>query len=80
VVVGVGGICHLEVLMQYLYRCQEHGIIERHFPLGKAPDKVVCPQCGRAARRAYTVPGVVYKGSGWASKDGGKDRLWRDVE
>lgn len=40
----------------YAFRCSGHGDFDRHFPLGTAPDRVPCGQCGATAPRVFTAP------------------------
>jgi hypothetical protein len=42
--------------------------IEQRWVMGKAPDRQVWDYGRSELRRVYTVPGVSFKGSGWASK------------
>lgn len=54
--------------MIYVYRCE--GCAEKtelEYRMGKQPDTIECPGCGEAARRVFTVPGITYNGTGWAS-------------
>lgn len=64
--------------MKYEYECRRCGRIERDFPIGGAPDKVLCG-CGRAARRVYSAPGIVFRGWGWARKELARDsgKTWQ---
>lgn len=58
--------------MLYAYRCEKGHETEIKAPLGEAPDDVVCPICGREARRVFVVSGIVYRGTGWAGKGHGR--------
>jgi putative FmdB family regulatory protein len=40
----------------YVYRCAEHGTIEKSWPMGAAAAAVPCPTCGSSASRFYTAP------------------------
>lgn len=66
--------------MRYEYRCRCGQTEEREYPIGQAPDGVLC-RCGRKARRVITAPGVVFRGSGWACKETRRGKeLWRESE
>jgi putative FmdB family regulatory protein len=55
----------------YDYRCIAcgHEIEVIHGVHGRGPDD--CPKCGGEMRKAFVVPTIHYKGSGWAKKDRG---------
>lgn len=55
----------------YDYRCTVcgHEIEVVHGVHGHGPDG--CPKCGGAMRKAFVVPAIHFKGSGWAKKDRG---------
>ena len=55
----------------YDYRCTVcgHEIEVVHGVHGHGPD--ACPVCGGAMRKAFVVPAIHFKGSGWAKKDRG---------
>ncbi len=40
----------------YEYLCPDHGVIEVDAPMGTAPDKVPCTECGHRAGRVYRAP------------------------
>lgn len=42
--------------------------VEQRWAMGKAPDRQVWDYGRSELRRVFTTPGVVFKGSGWASK------------
>ena len=55
----------------YDYVCSAcgHRLEVVHGIHGHGPER--CPVCGAAMRKAFVVPTVHYKGSGWAKKDRG---------
>ncbi len=55
----------------YDYRCTVcgHEMEVVHGVYGHGPD--VCPKCGGEMRKAFVVPAIHFKGSGWAKKDRG---------
>ncbi len=55
----------------YDYRCTVcgHEIEVVHGVHGHGPE--ACPTCGGPMRKAFVVPAVHFKGSGWAKKDRG---------
>jgi predicted nucleic acid-binding Zn ribbon protein len=56
----------------YVYRDPDDGeTFDFDFPMGEAPDQVEIEEVNGAKnvyKRVFTAPGVVFKGSGWASK------------
>lgn len=42
----------------YAFRCQECGPYDARFPIGTAPDRASCPDCGGSSRRVITAPGI----------------------
>lgn len=42
----------------YAFRCQECGPYDARFPIGTAPDRVSCPDCGASSVRLITAPGI----------------------
>lgn len=53
----------------YEYRCSSCGVqFERRQPYGDTTIPL-CPQGHDAVQRLYSVPGVVFKGSGWYVTD-----------
>ncbi len=40
----------------YRYHCAEHGGFDRAAPLGAAPERWTCPECGADSRREFTAP------------------------
>lgn len=54
--------------MIYHFNCPNHGVIEIQQSL-KEPLPTKCPECGAKLTRKYTVPNVVYRGSGFFSTD-----------
>jgi len=57
--------------VRYRFRCPKGHETEREYPIGTAPDEVVCPECGATAVRKFEVPAVLYRGSGWSGKGHG---------
>lgn len=57
--------------MIYEYKCEPcYTIWELVLSMKEdIPKEVVCENCGRPAKRVFSVPGVVFKGEGWSSKD-----------
>jgi len=50
------------------YKCESCGeVLERDFPVGKAPQTIKC-SCGESAGRFYGSVSFVLKGSGWPSQ------------
>lgn len=48
----------------YDYRCEDGHAYERREPFG-SPVEHPCEDCGKPARRQFSAPTVVFKGSGW---------------
>ncbi|WP_420122819.1 FmdB family zinc ribbon protein [Nakamurella sp.] len=42
----------------YAFRCQECGPYDARFPIGTAPDRASCPECGGSSVRLITAPGI----------------------
>lgn len=40
----------------YEYRCSRCGRFETRRPIGTAPERLDCPECGRASRRLFSSP------------------------
>ena len=41
----------------YEYRCDSDGVLlEVRFPLGTAPESIICERCGAQARRVFSKP------------------------
>ena len=40
----------------YDYQCQKDGVFELTLPLGTAPEKAPCPECGKKAPRIFAAP------------------------
>ena len=54
----------------YEFSCQTCGrTFERVLPLDADPSEVHCPSGHRKARRVYSAPSVVFKGSGFYVTD-----------
>jgi putative FmdB family regulatory protein len=58
----------------YDYVCTSCGekIEVIHSVHGHGPS--ACPRCGSAMKKAFSAPAVVYKGTGWARKEGSGGR------
>jgi predicted nucleic acid-binding Zn ribbon protein len=52
--------------VKYQYKDPDGYMCDIEFPMGDAPEVVVIDST--VLRRSFTVPGVVFKGGGWASK------------
>lgn len=56
----------------YTYKCDECGVcFEAHQRFSDAPI-TECPECGGHTHRVPQPVGIVFKGSGWYSKDSGR--------
>ncbi len=42
----------------YVFRCQDCGPHEGRYPIGTAPDRLSCPDCGASSTRMITAPGI----------------------
>lgn len=42
----------------YAFRCRECGPFDSRFPIGTAPDRASCPDCGGPSSRMITAPGI----------------------
>lgn len=50
----------------YSFRClREHTFDELH-PIGEAPAKATCPECGHSAKRLITAPAIHFTGKGFS--------------
>jgi len=52
--------------MIFTYECDDCGMIERDYDIGKAATFVKCP-CGKKAKKIITGGVVIFKGGGWHS-------------
>jgi len=55
----------------YDYACDECEVIwtvRKPMAEGRTPEQ--CPECEGEARKVFSTAGVIFKGDGWASKDG----------
>ncbi len=48
----------------YDYQCEAGHQYEKREPFGSPPQQP-CEECGEVARRLFSAPPVVFKGSGW---------------
>jgi predicted nucleic acid-binding Zn ribbon protein len=55
--------------MIYLYKCEEHGIIESQHKMGAAPKVVDCPLCMQPSPRTFQSPPVHYNAQGFHRTD-----------
>jgi putative FmdB family regulatory protein len=54
----------------YDFSCMVCGSrFERDIPFNGDPSTVTCPNGHQRVRRLYSVPSVIFKGSGWYSTD-----------
>jgi putative FmdB family regulatory protein len=44
------------VMAIYEYQCAQCGPFETRQPIGTAPSRVDCPECGDTSRRVFTMP------------------------
>lgn len=44
------------VMAIYEHRCEQHGVFEATWPLGMAPESIICAVCGSEARRVFSSP------------------------
>ncbi|MHC1785057.1 MAG: FmdB family zinc ribbon protein [Anaerolineaceae bacterium] len=52
------------------YLCEECGLrFEHHANAPARADELSCPKGHHKVRRVYSAPSVIYRGSGWYSKD-----------
>lgn len=57
-------------LASYDFNCHScETTFEVSRPMSQAADPAICPDCGKQAARVFTVPGMVFQGDGWASKN-----------
>lgn len=42
----------------YAFRCPDCGPHDARFPIGTAPDRSSCPECGGSSTRLITAPGI----------------------
>jgi len=54
----------------YDFTCPKHGKFEMNKPIAKR-DGAVCPICSAISPRAFSVPAVHYRGSGFFATDKG---------
>lgn len=55
--------------MLFDYKCTECEYqFEMNFPIGKAEERVECPECTGSAKRSFTSCNFVLKGGGWPGK------------
>ena len=52
----------------YDYLCEAGHHYEKREPFGSPPQQP-CEECGQLARRQFSTPTVVFKGSGWYKTD-----------
>jgi putative FmdB family regulatory protein len=45
-------------MTMYAFRCQECGPFDARYPIGSAPDRSSCPDCGGSSSRMITAPGI----------------------
>lgn len=45
-------------MTMYAFRCQGCGPFEAAFPIGTAPDRSSCPDCGGSSMRTITAPAI----------------------
>jgi putative FmdB family regulatory protein len=53
----------------YDYRCDHCGHVFSQVQSFSESPVENCPQCGKKPRRLFTVPAIVFKGSGWYKTD-----------
>jgi putative FmdB family regulatory protein len=53
----------------YDYRCDHCGHVFSAVQSFKDESLEKCPSCGKRPRRLFTVPAIVFKGSGWYKTD-----------
>jgi putative FmdB family regulatory protein len=51
-----------------IYKCEQCGIFENKESI-KSDPLTKCLVCGTIVQQVYSVPQIMYKGNGWASKD-----------
>ena len=58
----------------YSYRCSYCGkeFTAMH-TFSEADDDEICPDCKKAAKRVFTAPGIVFRGSGFYVNDSRKE-------
>lgn len=55
------------------YKCVECGEVrEVHVPIQTAPASLQSCDCGGIMRKVFSAPGIIFKGSGFYSKDSRK--------
>lgn len=45
-------------MTMYVFRCQDCGPHEGRYPIGTAPNRLSCPDCGEPSTRVITAPGI----------------------
>jgi putative FmdB family regulatory protein len=45
-------------MTMYAFRCQDCGPFDARYPIGTAPDRASCPDCGGSSTRVITAPGI----------------------
>lgn len=58
-----------EKMPVYEYHCEAHQITETVFPMGEAPESILCPICEESIPRVFSVPGITFNGTGFYKTD-----------
>jgi len=58
------------------YACKECGVrFERSTRISDRAEQIVCPNGHHSVQKIYSVPAVIFRGSGWYSKDNSKQKI-----
>ena len=56
-------------MVRFDYRCLTcDKRFELQFPIGEAPQRAPCPDCGEEAKKLISRTGFILKGGGWPSR------------